>query len=144
MVLWYGPRKPIYLYWVKYGDDGDIFVNVIMTCSTAWTNSRCFLLEEWSSEVLWFKVDQKVANSCCCRSVAQSCPTLCDPMACSTPGFPVLLYPPEFAQMFIEWMMLSNHLILSHPLLLPSIFPSIRVFSNELTLRIRWPNYYSW
>ena len=45
--------------------------------------------------------------------------------------------------MFIESMMPSNHLILCHPLLLPSIFPSIRVFSNESVLRIRWPKYWS-
>ena len=46
--------------------------------------------------------------------------------------------------MSIEWVMLSNHLILSHPLLLlPSIFPSIRVFSNESALHIRWPKYWS-
>ena len=43
----------------------------------------------------------------------------------------------------IEWMMPSNHLILSRPLLLPSIFPSIRVFSNESTLHMRWPKYWS-
>ena len=46
--------------------------------------------------------------------------------------------------MSIEWVMLSNHLILCHPvLLLPSIFPSIRVFSNESALHIRWPKYWS-
>src|SRR5574340_944839 len=45
--------------------------------------------------------------------------------------------------MLIESMMPSNHLILCHPLLLPSIFPSIRVFSNELVLHIRWPKYWS-
>ena len=45
--------------------------------------------------------------------------------------------------MSIELLMPSNHLILCHPLLLPSIFPSIRVFSNELVLRIRWPKYWS-
>ena len=45
--------------------------------------------------------------------------------------------------MCIELMMPPNHLILCRPLLLPSIFPSIRVFSNELALRIRWPNYWS-
>ena len=45
--------------------------------------------------------------------------------------------------MSIEWVMPSNHLILCHPLLLPSIFPSIRIFSNELVLRIRWPKYWS-
>ena len=46
--------------------------------------------------------------------------------------------------MFIEWMIPSNHLVLCHPLLpLPSIFPSIRVFSNESVLCIRWPKYWS-
>ena len=44
---------------------------------------------------------------------------------------------------FIESVMLSNHLILCHPLLLPSVFPSIRVFSNESVLHIRWPKYWS-
>ena len=66
-------------------------------------------------------------------SVAQSCLTLCDPMECSTPGFPVHHQLPESTQTHsIESVMPSNHLILWHPLLLlPSIFPSIRVFSNE-------------
>ena len=41
---------------------------------------------------------------CCCCSVAKSCPTLCDPMACSTPGFPVLHYLPEFAQTHVHWV----------------------------------------
>ena len=45
--------------------------------------------------------------------------------------------------MFIESVMQSNHLILCHPLLLPLIFPSIRVFSNELVLHIRWPKYWN-
>ena len=44
---------------------------------------------------------------------------------------------------FIEFMMLSNHLILCHPLLTPSMFPSLRVFSSELALHIRWPKYWS-
>ena len=48
-----------------------------------------------------------------------------------------------FKFMSIESVMPSNHLILCHPLLLPSIFPSIRVFSNESVLRIRWPKYWS-
>ena len=74
-----------------------------------------------------------------------SCVKLCDPMDCSMPGSSVLCYLLEFVQfMSIELVMLSNHLILCHPLLLlPSIFLSIRVFSNELTLRIRWPKYWS-
>ena len=64
-------------------------------------------------------------------SVAQSCPTLCDPMNCSMPGFPVLQYLLEFAQIHVlESVMLSNHFILSCPLLLlPSIFTSIRFCS---------------
>ena len=79
-------------------------------------------------------------------SVTQSCPTLCDPMDYSTPGFPVqhqLL--PELAQTHVHQVSdASNHLILCHPLLLPpSIFPSIRVFSNESVLHIRWPKYWS-
>ena len=80
-----------------------------------------------------------------CCSFAQSCPTLCNPMDCSTPGFPVLLHFPELAQTHVnESVMPSNHLILCRPLLLLlSIFPSIRVFSNELALRIRWPKYWS-
>ena len=73
-------------------------------------------------------------------SVAQSCPTLCDPMDCSTPGFPVHHQLLELTQtMSIESVMPSNHLILCRPLLPPSTFPSIRVFSNESVLRIRCP-----
>ena len=78
-------------------------------------------------------------------SSVQLCLTLCDPMNCSTPDLPVhhqLWSPPK--PMSIESVMPSNHLILCCPLLLlPSIFPSIRVFSNESALRIRWPKYWS-
>ena len=78
-------------------------------------------------------------------SVAQSCPTLCDSMDCSKSGLSVhhqLLILLKF--MSIESVMPSNHLILCHPLpLLPSIFPSIRVFSNESVLHSRWPKYWS-
>ena len=64
------------------------------------------------------------------------------------PGFTVLhrqsLFPQSlFKLMSIELVMLPNHFVLYHPLLLPSIFPSIRVFSKESTLRIRWPKYWS-
>ena len=78
-------------------------------------------------------------------SVTQLCPTLCNPMDCSTPGFPVHHQLLELAQTHVHWsVMPSNHLILCHPLLLlPSIFPSIRVFSDESVLRIRWPKYWS-
>ena len=73
------------------------------------------------------------------------CLTLCNPMDCSTPGLPVLHHLPEFAQTHVHRsVMPSNHLILCHPLiLLPSIFPSIRVLSNESVLCIRWPKFWS-
>ena len=78
-------------------------------------------------------------------SVAQLCPTLCDPMNHSTPGLPVHHQLPESTQpLSIESVMPPNHLILCCPfLLLPPIPPSIRVFSNESTLRMRWPKYWS-
>ena len=78
-------------------------------------------------------------------SVAQSCPTLCDPINRSTPSLPVHHQLPEFTQpMSTESVMPSSHLILCCPLLLlPSIFPSIRVFSNESAFSIRWPKYWS-
>ena len=79
-------------------------------------------------------------------SAAQLCPTLCNPMDYSTPGFPVHHQFLELAQthVIIESVMPSNHLILCHPLLfLTSIFPSIRVFANELILCIRWSNYWN-
>ena len=78
------------------------------------------------------------------RSVAQSCPALCDPVNRSTPGLPVQHQLPEFKLTTIESVMPSSHLILCHPLLLlPPIPPSIRVFSSESTLRMRSPKYQS-
>ena len=78
-------------------------------------------------------------------SVTQSCLTLCDPMNCSTPVLPVHHHSRSLLKlMSIESVMPSNHLILCCPLLLPhSIFPSIRIFSVESTLHIRWPKYWS-
>ena len=78
-------------------------------------------------------------------SVAQSCPTLCDPMDCSKPGLPVITNSRSLLKlMSIALVMPSNHLILCPPLLLPpSIIPSIRVFSNESVLHIRWPKYWT-
>ena len=77
--------------------------------------------------------------------VAQSCPTLCDPMNHSMPSLPIHHQLRESIQTHVyELVMPSNHLIVCRPLLLlPSIFPSIRVFSNESALRIRWPKYWS-
>ena len=74
-------------------------------------------------------------------SVARSCPTLCDPMDCSMPGLPVHHQLPEFTQTHVHQV--GDAIQPSHPLLLPSFFPSIRVFSNESVLHTRWPKYWS-
>ena len=77
-------------------------------------------------------------------SVTQLCLTLCDPMDCSMPGLPVHHFWSLLKLMPIKLVMLSNHLTHCGPLfLLPSIFPSIRVLSNESVLHIRWPKYWS-
>ena len=77
-------------------------------------------------------------------SVAQSCLTLCDPMNQSTPGLSVTNTQSSLKLMSIELVMPSSHLILCLPLfLLAPIPPSIRVFSNESTLLMRWPKYWS-
>jgi len=77
-------------------------------------------------------------------SVTQSCLTLCDPMDCSTPGLLSITNSQSLLKLMpIESVMLSNHLILCHPLLLPSVFPSIRVFSKESAVHIRWPKCWS-
>ena len=79
-------------------------------------------------------------------SVIQSCPTLCNPMDCSTSGSPVHHQLLELTQTYVHQAseMPSSHLILRRPLLLlSSIFPSISVFSNESVLQIRWPKYWS-
>ena len=77
----------------------------------------------------------------CCCSVAKSCPNLCDPIDCSMPGSPVLHYLLELLKlMSTASVMPSNHLSLCLPLiLLSSIFPSIKVFSSESAVHIRWP-----
>ena len=77
-------------------------------------------------------------------SVAWLWLTLCDPMDCSTPGLPVHQQLLESTQTHIHWVGDTIQLILCSPLLLlPSVFPSIRVFSNESALGIRWAKYWS-
>ena len=82
---------------------------------------------------------------CCSCSVAQWCPTLCNPVDCSTlAALSFSLSCSLFKPMSIKLMTPSSHLILCHPLLLLSwFFPSIRVFSNESALCVRWPKYWS-
>ena len=96
---------------------------------------------KWLQSIILF---QSVFLIHCCCSVTKSCLTLCDPMGCSTPGFPVLHCLLEFAQTHVHWV--SDAIQLPHllqPLLFPLLFPSIGVFSSESTLSIRWPKYCS-
>ena len=80
-----------------------------------------------------------------CCSVAQSYLTLSDAMNCSTPCFPVLHYLPEFAQVHVHWIVMPSNCLILYCLLflLPSIFPGIKVFSNESALCIRWSKFWS-
>ena len=84
-------------------------------------------------------------RGCCYCLLTQSCLPLCDPMDCSMPDLPVLHHLWSLLKlMSIESVMPSNYLVLCRPLLLlPSIFPCIRVFSNELAFHVRWPKYWS-
>ena len=91
---------------------------------------------------------RELKRSCSVRyqfsSIAQSWPTLCNPMNHSMPGLPVHHQLPEFTQTHVHWVSDAIQPSLCHPLLLlPSIFPSKRVFSNQSALNIRWPKYWS-
>ena len=93
----------------------------------------------------WVTIISIQMSSCCFQfsSVAQSCLTLCKPMNCSMPGLPVHHQLLESTQTHVHRVsdaIQPSH-PLSFPLLLPSIFPSIRVFSNESALHIRWPKF---
>ena len=83
---------------------------------------------------------------CCCCPVSQSCPTLCDPHGLQHVSLPCLSLSLRICSNscpLSRWHHLTICLILCHPLLLlPSVFPSIRIFSNELALHIRWPKYW--
>ena len=98
----------------------------------------------WSERVSCLVCVPVFGKFYCCCSVPQSCPSLCDPMDCSMPGFPVL-HPPELVQTHVHWVGDAiQHLVLCCPLLLlPSVFPNIKVFSNESALHIRWPKYWN-
>ena len=99
--------------------------------------------KHWEKHLL--KIKYYFHNIAGFSSVAQSCPTLCDPMNCSTPVLPVHHQLPEFTQTPVHRV--SDAIQPSHSLSSPSplapIPPSIRVFSNESTLHMRWPKYWS-
>ena len=100
-----------------------------------------FLFKAWYHE-FWFHSITFIFLQF--SSVTQFCPTLCNPMDCSMPGFPVHHQLPELAQIHVHQVgdAIQPFHSLSFPLL-TSIFPSIGVFSNETVLRIRWPKYWS-
>ena len=119
-------------------------------------------IDKWMDKKLWYRYTMKYyaaiknnvfvsvliqwmnLNLFHFSSVTQSCPTLCNPMDCSTPGFPVLHHLPELAQIHVHQV--GDATQPSHPLcsfLLPSIFPSIGVFSNESAHCVRWPKYWN-
>ena len=131
----------IYDWYILY-----IYIYIIYMC----ISSFLYFLPIYVTPEYWVPwTIQKILNSYVFYvAVVQSlklCLTLCNPMDCSTPGSFVFLCLPKFAQIIsIESATLYNHLNLCFPLLLlPSIFPSIRVFSNESALCIRWPKYWS-
>ena len=100
-------------------------------------NSHTIQLICQKYSIQWFFFTELCIFRHCCCSVTKLCPTLCDPMNCNTPDSPSLS-PSLFKITSVESVMPSNHLILCCSLLLlPSIFPNIKVFSNELALRIR-------
>ena len=105
------------------------------------TGSELWMSRIWGSNSNWYTF--LVTMFVC--SVAQLCLTLCKPMESSTPGFPVLHYLLEFAQMHVHWV--SDAIQPSRPLSSPSPpafnFPGIRIFSSESALWIRWPKYWS-
>ena len=100
---------------------------------------------EGDSTVYMRQMSHGIVSWMSCCSVTKLCWTLFDPMNCSTLGLRVLHYLPEFAQTYVHWV--GDAIQPSHPLspllLLPSIFPSIRVIYNESVLHIKWPKYWS-
>ena len=108
-------------------------------------NSKYILISIISSLTHPLFRNTPIFNHCCCQTVTQSCLTLCDPwtVACQA-SLSFTISWSLLKLMSIRSVMPPSHLILCCLLLLlPSVFPSIRVFSNELTLHIRWPKYWS-
>ena len=133
----------IYQFLCFWGRDS---TTQIFNCRRWWRGGAAL----WISPNPYIVQGSTVYAKCCkniksvqsVSSVAQSCPTFCDPMNHSTPGLPITNSQSSLRLTSIESMMPSNHLILCHPLLLlPLIPPSIRVFSNELALCIKYGSF---
>ena len=108
--------------------------------------SQWILTDTWGECICYLLSCNKMPPvSCCCCSVPKLYLTLCDPMDCGISGLLILHYFLEFAQIHVHWVSdaIQPSYPLSHLLLLPSIFPSIRVFSDESALRNRWPKYWT-
>jgi len=115
-------------------------------CKAQETQRLCINLEGWDGEGDVREVQKGgVYVLVQFSSVAQSCPTLCNPLTAACQASLSITNSRSLPKLMpIELVMPSNHLIPCRPLLLlPSIFPSIRVFSNESALRIRWPKYWN-
>ena len=117
----------IYIYMIDHDEHTEQQINSLESSTSKINNNSCFWLVGFSQF----------------NSVTQSCPTLCHPMDCSMSGLLVHCQLPEFTQTHVHWV--NDAIQPFHPLspllLLPSIFPSIRVFSKESALCIRWPKY---
>ena len=135
MVQWLRPCLPMWAGWVWYPlgeQDLTCLVGRTYSRNRGVTNSvktlKMVLLTAW--------MGGEFGGGCCCL-VSQSCPTLGDLMACSTPGFPVLHYLLDLLKLLsIESVMPSIHHLCHLLILLPSIFSSIRVFPSESALHI--------
>ena len=134
-----------FLWWTGLGEPGpglESILNALTKIEYKFTK-QTFCAHSHRLHLICEKTIVLCVICCCCCSVPKLGPTICDPKDYSTPGFPVLQYLPEFAQTHIHWV--GEIIRLSHPLSpsSASIFSSIRVFSNELALRIRWPKHWS-
>ena len=116
------------------------WLDVYMTVFIFTSKTQCEIL--WSHNSCWFILYSK-CHPCCCCWVTMSDSVIPWTVAHQSP-LPFTISWSLHKFMSTGLVMLSNHLILCHALLLlPSMFPSIRVFSNESTLCIRWPKYWS-
>ena len=111
----------------------------------SWWQGQTSMITSGQTAILWNSYLTRLVPCSGCCSVAQSCPTLCDPMDCGTWGFPVLHHLPEFAQTHVHWV--GNAILPSHLLLSPS--PPAFSLSQHRGLfqwvgsSIRWPKYWS-
>ena len=128
-------RKKV-LDWKKDRSEGQSVSSVTQSCPT--------LCDRMNRSMPGLPVHHPLCQHLCYCSVAKSCPTLATPwMAAHQASLSITNSWSLLKLMSIESVMPFNHLILCCPLLLPSVFPSIRVFSNESVLHIRWPKDWS-